>query len=78
MTEHTLRHYKSCWYPQIFDRRSHESWVEAGRPTALDTARTIAREVVARPPNDPLPAMTLETLNDIVAAADERARRGNA
>jgi len=77
MTEHTLRHYKSCWYPETLDRRTHQSWVDAGRPTALDTARAIAREAIDRPPNNPLPAMTLETLNSIVAAADERARRGN-
>jgi trimethylamine--corrinoid protein Co-methyltransferase len=74
MTDHTLRHYKSCWYPTVLDRRSHESWVKAGRPNALDTARAIAREIVARPPTDPLPATILETLNGIVAVADDRAR----
>ena len=78
MADHTLRHYKSCWYPEIFDHRSHESWVKAGRPTALDTARAKAREIVARPPNDSLPTETLETLKGIVAAADQRVRRGNA
>jgi len=72
MTDHTLRHYKSCWYPKILDRRSHESWVAAGRPAVLDRARAVAREAVARPPADPLPAAVLETLDRIVAAAEER------
>jgi len=74
MTDHTLRHYKSCWYPNILDRRNHESWDRAGRPSALETARAIARTAVARPPTDPLPAPILETLNGILAAADDRAR----
>jgi len=72
MTDHTLRHYKSCWYPKILDRRSHESWVAAGRPAVLDRARAVAREAVARPPADPLPAAVLETLDRIVPAAEER------
>jgi trimethylamine--corrinoid protein Co-methyltransferase len=78
MTDHTLRHYKSCWYPRVLDRRSHESWVNAGRPDVLDKARAIAREAVAQPARDPLPAAILEILNGIVVVADERARRGEA
>jgi len=72
-TEHTLRHYKNCWYPRVFDRRNHESWVEAGRPSAVETAREIARQAIAEHQPDPLPAATLETLRDLVAAADDRA-----
>ena len=72
-TEHTLRHYKKCWYPRVFDRRTHQSWVEEGRPTAVETAREIAREAIARHEPDPLPEATRETLHSLVAAADERA-----
>jgi len=73
-TEHTLRHYKDCWYPQLFDRFSHQSWHAAGSPPIVDTARAAARDAIARHEPDPLPAETLEELRTIVAAADERAR----
>jgi trimethylamine--corrinoid protein Co-methyltransferase len=75
-TDHTLKHFKKCWYPRVFDRMSHQSWVEAGRPIAVETARDLARQAVAEHRPEPLPAATLETLREIVAAADDRIRTG--
>ncbi len=72
-TDHTLRHYKNCWYPQLFDRLSHPSWAEAGSPSIVEKARAAAREAVSGHLPDPLPAATLEKLRALVAAADERA-----
>jgi len=71
--EHTLRHYKRCWYPDLFDRLSYKSWVDAGRPTLIERARAAARDAVARHTPEPLPAETLETLRSLIAAADGRA-----
>jgi trimethylamine--corrinoid protein Co-methyltransferase len=72
-TEHTLRHYKECWYPQLFDRLSHPAWVEAGSPSIVEKARAAARKAVSEHVPDPLPVAILETLRALVAAADERA-----
>jgi len=72
-TEHTLRHYKECWYPQLFDRLSHPSWAEAGSPSIVEKARAAARDAISTHLPDPLPAATLETLRAMVAAADDRA-----
>jgi trimethylamine--corrinoid protein Co-methyltransferase len=76
-TRHTLRHFKKCWYPRVFDRSSHQSWVEDGRPTALETAREIARRAIADHEPEPLPASTLQSLRDLVAAADDRFGAGS-
>jgi trimethylamine--corrinoid protein Co-methyltransferase len=72
-TEHTLRHFKECWYPNVFDRFSYESWTEAGRPGAIAEARRAARDAITNHRPEPLPEATLEALNELVAAADERA-----
>jgi len=72
-SEHTLRHYKRCWYPDLFDRLSYKSWVDAGRPTLIESARAAARDAVARHTPEPLPAETLDTLRSLIAAADGRA-----
>jgi trimethylamine--corrinoid protein Co-methyltransferase len=72
-TDHTLRHYKECWYPNVFDRFSYQSWAEAGRPEAIARARQAARDVIANHRPEPLSEATLETLRNLVAAADERA-----
>jgi trimethylamine--corrinoid protein Co-methyltransferase len=71
--DHTLRHYRECWYPKIFDRFSHRSWAEAGSPSIVDTARAAARDAISTHVPDPLPEATLETLRAMVAAADDRA-----
>lgn len=73
IADHTLRHYKECWYPKIFDRLSHQSWEKAGCPSIVDTARAAARGAVSSHVPDPLPGATLETLRALVAAADQRA-----
>jgi trimethylamine--corrinoid protein Co-methyltransferase len=72
-TEHTLRHYKECWYPQLFDRLSHPAWAEAGSPSIVEKARAAARKAVSGHVADPLPVAILETLRALVAAADDRA-----
>jgi trimethylamine--corrinoid protein Co-methyltransferase len=72
-TEHTLRHFKECWYPSLFDRFSYQSWSEAGQPDAVATARQVAIEAIANHAPKPLSETTLETLQDLIAAADERA-----
>jgi trimethylamine--corrinoid protein Co-methyltransferase len=72
-TDHTLRHYKECWYPNIFNRFSYQSWTEAGRPEAIARARQAARDAIANHRPKPLPDATLEILRSLVAAADERA-----
>jgi trimethylamine--corrinoid protein Co-methyltransferase len=73
IADHTLRHYKECWYPKIFDRLSYQSWEQAGSPAIVDRARAAARTAVSNHVPDPLPEATLETLRALVAAADHRA-----
>lgn len=72
-TPHTARHFREVWYPRLFDRRAHAAWSDAGRPTAVDNARQVARDIVAGHQPTPLPAGVLEALQVIVAEADARA-----
>ena len=72
-TDHTLRHFKECWYPKIFDRSSYQSWAEAGRPEAVTQARQAARDAIANHLPEPLPEQVSEALQDVVEAADQRA-----
>jgi trimethylamine--corrinoid protein Co-methyltransferase len=72
-TSHTLRHFERVWYPRLFDRRTHGTWVEAGKPTAIKTANQVAREAISKHTPIPLPAASLNTLRNIIAEADTRA-----
>jgi len=71
-TSHTLRHFREVWYPRVLDRRNFHAWTEAGQPTAIKTARGLAREIIDSHKPTPLPPSTLETLNRIIAEADEK------
>jgi trimethylamine--corrinoid protein Co-methyltransferase len=71
--EHTQRHFRECWYPRLLDRSSYQSWQNAGRPTLVESARRAAREAIATHTPEVLPESTLETLREVVAAADRRA-----
>jgi trimethylamine--corrinoid protein Co-methyltransferase len=73
IADHTLAHYKECWYPKVFDRLSYQSWDKAGRPSIVEKARASARETIARHLPEPLPDATLEKLRSVVAAAEARA-----
>ncbi len=71
--EHTADHFRSVWYPRVLNRQLYQAWSDAGRPTAIKTAREIARQIIATPPSNPLPVATLDELKAIIAEADARA-----
>jgi trimethylamine--corrinoid protein Co-methyltransferase len=70
---HTKHHFREVWYPRVMDRHNYSGWLQAGQPTAIKTARDLAREAIANHQPVPLPASTLETLHAIITEADERA-----
>ena len=71
---HTTEHYRSVWYPKILDRRSYESWSEAGKTTATERARELALKTIQQHQPDSLPEDVLESLHAIVNEADARLR----
>jgi trimethylamine--corrinoid protein Co-methyltransferase len=72
-TLHTLNHFDKVWYPRLFDRRTHGAWVEAGKPTAIKSAKEFAHEIISKHTSKTLSAATLDTLSGIIAEADSRA-----
>ena len=72
-TDHTLTHYKECWYPRVFDRLSYQSWEKAGSPSMVEKARAAARAAISGHAPEALPEETLVALRALVAAADDRA-----
>ena len=71
-TDHTLNHFRELWSPRLFDRRSYHTWLAAGRPTAIQSARELARYVLATHRPTPLATDLVQDLKAIVAEADAR------
>lgn len=71
--KHTRNHFRETWLPRVFDRRMYQSWETAGRPTARQSARALARELIANHEVPPLPEETLAGLQAILHEADVQA-----
>jgi trimethylamine--corrinoid protein Co-methyltransferase len=69
---HTTEHYRSVWYPRILDRRAYKSWFGAGKTTATERARNVARETIEQHQPDRLSENMLANLHAIVDEADAR------
>jgi trimethylamine--corrinoid protein Co-methyltransferase len=73
-SDHTLAHYRSRWYPTLFDRRSRGAWATAGGLALAARAADRADAILAAnrvPP--PLPDDAAAELREIVARAEARA-----
>ncbi len=67
--DHTRKHYKSDWYPKLFDRRPYEDWSRAGGKTLRQRAQEKALKILATHTAEPLPADVQQRLDEIVAGA---------
>ena len=48
-SEHTFRHYREDFYPELLDRRNYENWVTQGSKSVNDRAREKVEEILAEP-----------------------------
>jgi trimethylamine--corrinoid protein Co-methyltransferase len=56
----------------LLPRHTHDSWVELGKPSMYDKARTKVREILAEPLADPLPENIAGELSEILRKADRK------
>jgi len=68
-TEHTKRHYREDWYPQLFDRNSFESWAAAGSKTLRQRASERVEEILAEHEPEPLPPDVQRRIDEVVSRA---------
>lgn len=65
---HTMARYRGAFYaPMISDWRNYESWTEAGRPDAYDTANRLYKKTLAAYEPPPMDPARLEELTEFVA-----------
>jgi trimethylamine--corrinoid protein Co-methyltransferase len=65
-TEHTRKHYKERWYPNLFERDTYDSWHGKGGKTLCERAGEMASLILAEHKPDPLPFKIKERLQEIV------------
>jgi trimethylamine--corrinoid protein Co-methyltransferase len=68
-TEHTLRHFKEDWYPELFDREIFDKWITAGGTTLRQRARERVQEILESHEPEPLPKDVQKKIDAIVNRA---------
>lgn len=70
--QHTRKHYREDWYPQLFERRNYEAWEKAGAKTMRQRARDKALDILEHHKPEPLPADVQQQIDRIVERAGSK------
>jgi len=70
-TEHTMRHFREDWYPDLFDRNNFEGWQGAGGKTLQQKAKERIDEILAPTGHQPesLPPDVQQRIDEILNRA---------
>jgi len=63
--EHTHRHFKKCWYPQLLTRQSYASWEASGAKDLRTKCHEKVKEIIERHSPEPLGEKIRENLANI-------------
>jgi len=74
-TEHTRQHFRSIWYPELFERDTYGVWQKQGAKTLAERAAEQVERILQEHTPPPLPNAVQAQLRDIVQRA-EKSREG--
>ncbi len=70
---HTLKNFqKEHFIPKLCDRDSHESWIDKGRPSMIDTAKARVKKILKEHQPKPLDPAVEKELLAVIADAEKR------
>jgi len=69
-TEHTRKHYKERWYPNLFERDTYDSWIGKGGKTLVERAADKVDRILSEHEPESLPSRIKEKLKGIVNRAN--------
>ena len=61
--DHTYRHFRECWYSDLFDRGTYERWETQGRMRLSDRINRRVIEILEQHESQPLPDKTASELD---------------
>ena len=65
-TEHTRKHYKERWYPNLFERGTYDSWIGKGGKTLVERAADEVNRILSEHEPESLHSKIKEKLKGIV------------
>jgi trimethylamine--corrinoid protein Co-methyltransferase len=75
MEDHTLRHFRENWYPELMDRSDFDSWSAKGQKRLAQVVNEKVKDILATYESQPLDEAIRTALRDIIQGAEERYRQ---
>lgn len=63
--EHTYRHFKEMWYPQVFERITYEMWLKGDQLSVAERINKKTKEILQTHEAEPLPDDILKELDSL-------------
>lgn len=70
--EHTGKHFRENWTPELSDFQCFENWAAAGSLTMMDRARQQISRILSSHTSEPLSEEVKKGINDILVRAEEK------
>lgn len=67
--EHTRKHFRERWYPDLFERKTYDMWASEGGKNLVERASERIAHILPNHKPEPLPPEVVEKLRQIVARA---------
>lgn len=67
--EHTRKHFRERWYPDLFERKTYDMWIGEGGKNLAERASERVTHLLSNHKPEPLPPDVIEKLRQIVAGA---------
>jgi len=71
-SDHTLKHFRERWYPQLFERDNYDGWLAKGSKTLAERAAERVSTILAQHKPEPLPEDAARAVHAIVERAEAR------
>ena len=71
-TDHTLKHYRERWYPDLFERGTYQAWIKRGGTSLLERAKEKVENILRGHKGEPLPKETKKRICEIIQRAEKR------
>ena len=68
-TEHTRKHFRERWYPDLFERKTYDMWAGEGEKSLAERASDRVAQIISEHKPEPLPPDLVNQLRKIVKKA---------
>jgi len=66
--KHTMRHFRSVWYPKLFDRANHERWTESGGKDLWKILNERVKTILGEHKPEPVAENVREAIEEILGS----------